>query len=117
MVNWGHAIDAVGDREEILKTDTDQQKDTPDDYLSLAKAYFHAAQDEAVAHPQDKAAHMNKAFKTLLQGKEKFPDQGQFYSQLAEMYQYNRDLSDGERVLQEFSGREEFKDRPEPDPA
>jgi tetratricopeptide (TPR) repeat protein len=114
LVNYGKAAEAVPEREKILADDRQRQTDVADDYLQLAKAYFHAAQDEAYTKPGDSVDNLNKAFATLAQGREKFPDEGRFASQLAEMFQYNRDLDSGEKVLKELHDRPDQLDNPEP---
>jgi tetratricopeptide (TPR) repeat protein len=114
LVNYGKAAEAVAERESILADNKQKQKDGPDDYLQLAKAYFHAAQDEAFSKPTDSADNLNKAFQTLSAGRDKFSDDGRFSSQLAEMYLYNRDLDAGEKILKELYDRPDLKDDPEP---
>jgi tetratricopeptide (TPR) repeat protein len=114
LVNNGKAAQALPDRESILADNKQKQKDVAEDYLQLAKAYFHAAQDEAVAKPTESADHLNKAFQTLAAGKDKFPDEGRFCSQLAEMFLYNRNLVAGENILMELYKRPDLKDDPGP---
>jgi len=114
LVNNGKAAEAVPQRESMLADNKQRQKDVAGDYLQLAKAYFHAAQDIAFSKPADSADQLNKAFQTLAAGKDKFPDDGRFASQLAEMYLYNRDLDAGEKILKELYARPDLKDDPEP---
>ncbi len=114
LVNNGKAAEAIPERKSILEDNKLRQKDVPNDYLQLTKAYFHAAQDEAVSKPAESADHLNLAFQTLAAGQERFPDERRFAGQLAEMYLYNRDLPAGEKILMELYHRAELKDDPEP---
>lgn len=109
LVNYGDPQKAVPDREALLK----EHPDEPGYNLALASTYFHAAQFLATkSDSKGMTERLNQAFNTLEQGKAKSPDDGRFYAQQAEMFQYAGRIAEGEKVLQAYSERPSVSDKP-----
>ena len=122
LANFGEPELAVPEREALLEK-SKQDKNSKDSwpYLALAATYFKNAQKLSTANGKslEMKANMERAFQTLLAGRNRFPDETRFYSQVAELHQYNGDLPAGEKVLKDFCTVELSKQPPQvvrPDP-
>ena len=116
LANFGKPEAAIPEREDLLKKNAKESWS----YLALAATYFKDAQRLASVNklPESKA-QIEKAFQTLSLGREQFPDDTRFYSQVAEIQQYNGSLGKAEEVLKAYADRElakvaPAKIRPEP---
>lgn len=112
IVNFEDPANAIPERERLLKEG--KNAEDPSHHLALAATYFHAAQREAATKRDLSSQHLRQAFQTLLVGRDRFPDDGRFYSQIAEMLQYDGKVADAEKLLREFAQRPAVRDKPDP---
>jgi len=116
LANFGEPQLAIPEREKLLES----QSEDPWAYLALAATYFKNAQRLSADNKlDDSRAEIDKAFQILSRGQRKFPDDIRFYSQVAEVRQYNGQIEQAEQVLKDFARRENMKQAPakiRPDP-
>ncbi|QOV87658.1 tetratricopeptide repeat protein [Humisphaera borealis] len=109
LANFGEPQSAIADREDQLK----KNDNDPWAYLALAATYFKNAQRLSLENKLDESRkEIDKAFEKLSQGQKRFPEDVRFYSQVAEIRQYNGQLEQAEQVLKDFTRRENMKQAP-----
>ncbi|MCC7351947.1 MAG: tetratricopeptide repeat protein [Phycisphaerales bacterium] len=110
-LNFGDVAEGVKAREAQLKANPDDPRswqNAAGANVRLATSFIQKSDEKGAAAP------LNRARTIAMEANKKWPDDGRFYAIRAEIALAGRNLSEGEKAIQEMLARDAWKDKPHP---